>query len=652
MNSLPPAFNTATFNTNAFSSGKYLTRQDADRLYLSTSYSTYINYNIGVTPGTITASKTVIVDSNKDISSFRNLTASTVNTNSLNSDGISLLGDLTSTNGRARMAGSAGIMYLQTSINTTTDNGCDFAIGNYTQTASTSSRVFMIKSTGLTGIQCYNPIKQLSINSATGQCLRLIYNNKAGTETNYCDLLVSSGGDLSITPSGGNVDITTHNGSTIGLKLGGTLITSTATQLNYNNVTPGTTTASKSIVTNASNQVDQININGEVRVGDLSSTAGRFQLLGYGGAGYIQSSTTNSTGNAADLIVANYGQDITASSRKFIIKSTGLLGIQTSNPQSQVSINSATGDCLRLVYNNSNGTETTSYTTMTQSSGGNFTISGSNADQIGSYCRVLRGLLVDSSLGGGNIIIRSDDVAGRQESILFTNNYATPSYTTVAGIYQHIGSSTNQGNLTFWTQNAASVGSYKEQVRISSIGDLTVINGKVGIGYTTPSYALDISSGSAVSYSIPSLTTYGFYEASTWGTTLGPYTFSASIRSANSIIVLSGGFETLSDRRVKENIKNIDLNGAIDFVKNVNGVQFNMKNHKETTIGYIAQDCLKYCPYVVSVRENLSLKGSILPDEPDGIQFTVDYDKVSVIQQVVIQDLLRRIEILEELTKK
>jgi len=40
-----------------------------------TSSSTELNYNDGAIPGTVVASKTVVVDSNKDIASFRNWTA-------------------------------------------------------------------------------------------------------------------------------------------------------------------------------------------------------------------------------------------------------------------------------------------------------------------------------------------------------------------------------------------------------------------------------------------------------------------------------------------------------------------------------------------------------------------------------------------------
>ncbi len=126
------------------------------------------------------------------------------------------------------------------------------------------SNINNVRTTGNLGINTSAPDKQVEINSATGDTLRLTYNDNNGTASNYVDLLVTSGGDLTLTPSGGNINITSHNGSTTGLKLNGTLVTSTAAQLNYVNVTPGTATASKALVLDSS-----LNLTG---INDLSST--------------------------------------------------------------------------------------------------------------------------------------------------------------------------------------------------------------------------------------------------------------------------------------------------------------------------------------------------------------------------------------------
>jgi hypothetical protein len=62
-----------------------------------------------------------------------------------------------------------------------------------------------LKGTGRLGIGTTAPDKQLEINDTDGNCLRLTHNDSDGKATNYADFSVSSGGDLTITPSGGDI---------------------------------------------------------------------------------------------------------------------------------------------------------------------------------------------------------------------------------------------------------------------------------------------------------------------------------------------------------------------------------------------------------------------------------------------------------------
>lgn len=79
MNSLPPAFTSASFNSNAFSSSKYVTRADADRLYLPMSAGAVLSYLTGITPGTAAASRALVLDSSSNINGINVLGATQIN---------------------------------------------------------------------------------------------------------------------------------------------------------------------------------------------------------------------------------------------------------------------------------------------------------------------------------------------------------------------------------------------------------------------------------------------------------------------------------------------------------------------------------------------------------------------------------------------
>lgn len=59
---------------------------------------------------------------------------------------------------------------------------------------------------GKLGVDSSAPDKKVEINEATGQCLRLTYNDSNGSAANYVDFLVSSAGLLTITASGGIIN--------------------------------------------------------------------------------------------------------------------------------------------------------------------------------------------------------------------------------------------------------------------------------------------------------------------------------------------------------------------------------------------------------------------------------------------------------------
>lgn len=76
---LPPAFWSSKFTTQMFDSGKYLTKAEADRLYLSIGASSLLSLLDGVTPGTAQANKVLALGASKQVSGLGVLGIADVN---------------------------------------------------------------------------------------------------------------------------------------------------------------------------------------------------------------------------------------------------------------------------------------------------------------------------------------------------------------------------------------------------------------------------------------------------------------------------------------------------------------------------------------------------------------------------------------------
>jgi len=241
------------------------------------------------------------------------------------------------------------------------------------------------------GIFTSLPNKALEINSATGDCLRLTYNDADGNAANKVDLLVSATGDLTITPSGGDVDISSHNGTTTGLMLGGILVTKTAAEIN---ALGGGLTAPVGIDTSAPDKALEINSatgdclrltyndadGNAANACDFEVTSsGRLVIDPVGSSNdilfeFAGSNLLFSKSGTIDSIVQN------ASSGKLILNpSVYSVGIGTTNPDKKLEINSTTGDCLRLTYNDADGSAA-NYADLTVSSTGDLTIASSGGN--------------------------------------------------------------------------------------------------------------------------------------------------------------------------------------------------------------------------------------------------------------------------------
>jgi hypothetical protein len=230
----------------------------AKKLFVGTDLSiggnSTLSGTLGVT-GTTTLSSTLGVTGATTLSSTLGVTGATTLSSTLEVTGATTLTSLTVT--------GALIFSSTTDATSSTDGGALTIAGG----TAIAKKLFVgtdlniggnTTLTGNVGIGTSSPDRKLEINSATGSCLRLTFDDSDGTATAYADLLIAEGGELTITPSSGNVNISSHNGSTTGLKLNGTLVTATAAELNYVDTTVGVAIANKALIADADRNITSI----------------------------------------------------------------------------------------------------------------------------------------------------------------------------------------------------------------------------------------------------------------------------------------------------------------------------------------------------------------------------------------------------------
>ena len=404
--------------------------------------------------------------------------------------------------------------------------------------------------------------------------------------------LSSKAGSITVAPST-NFNIIGHNG-THGLQLAGSLVTATATELNYLSGTiPGSVAALKVLILDSNKSlsglstISSTDIVGTIRtpaqpfitsLGTLTSplnstsdiiitSTNLLRLTSDSNACYIQSGSSNTTNAAADLFIGNYGASISASIRKFMIKASGFVGIQTSSPTRSLSVNGAGATyCMRLINNASDGSES-------------------------AFCDIG----VDSS---SNLRIRSNLIIG------------TTGTTTLA-----VDSSGN--------------------IKITPSGN------SLQIGNTTNStLPLEVGSGS---FAITTATGYINSEGSTGS--MIPTATSYSIRTTSSIIV-NGALYVTSDRRLKQSIETLSYEECRRFIMAAKPVKFSYRSDSDQSnhCGLIAQDVAKSnFPSLVRASPYEGLEEEIDTDgyvSPGNAAFNVSYEEIIPILMTTVKETI------------
>ena len=297
MNSLKPSFTSAIFNTSAFNSGIYLTKEIADQLYLPLSSGRYLQYLYGITDGVGQANKALVLDSNRDINNINNLTASTLTGTLLTASqpNITSLGTLTSLN--------TGNITLNGTLITATATELNYNDITTIGTGQASKALILDSNRDITNI------RNLTATNLTG--------------------IIQTASQPNITSIGTLSSLSSSSISTNSITLNGTLITSSATEINYLDISSvGTAEANKALVVDLSRNITNIN-----SIGISSITLGGTAITATGNEINYLAGASAGTATSFKTMIPDINGDI-SNIRNFIC--TNLTGTLQSSSQPNI----------------------------------------------------------------------------------------------------------------------------------------------------------------------------------------------------------------------------------------------------------------------------------------------------------------------------
>jgi len=220
-------------------------------------------------------------------------------------------------------------------------------------------------------------------------------------------------------------------------------------------------------------------------------------------------------------------------------------------------------------------------------------------------------------------------------------NVANLAYTAANVAFGRVSVTANTGDLIANGINTAVVGNV-----VIGLATTTVAAGTYGGTSQIPVITIDtkgratyaanvtFSGGATITDDITTdATRYPLFASSTSGTLSTAYTSSSDLTYNPSTGTLSAViFTSLSDRSVKDNIQIVT--GALDTIKQLEGVSFNWKENGNKSYGVIAQDIEQVLPDMVQTND-AGLK-------------TVDYQALSAFLIESIKELKTEIDTLKE----
>lgn len=238
----------------------------------------------------------------------------------------------------------------------------------------------------------------------------------------------------------------------------------------------------------------------------------------------------------------------------------------------------------------------------------------------------------------------SQDISRLLSMLDSTQAVGTSRYMTL----RHDASNNNQAEISFYYAGSASTSNRIDFGFYGGTLMYLTAQGRLGISTSAPSCPLDVAAVNNIQTTTNiAVNTLTYNIASNSWSNLGggPYTApNIAIRSRGNIWCQDSLFAT-SDRRLKDNIESVDFD--LEHFNKLRVVSYNFENTERTKLGLIAQEVVSICHEAVEMQPNDNMKAE-MPDDPEGLQLTLDYNCISMMYVVAIQKLLKRIETLEK----
>ena len=463
-----------------------------------------------------------------------------------------------------------------------------------------------------------------------------------------------------------SVDIPFHNGTT-GLKLNGTLITASADELNYNDITTlGVAQSSKTLTMNST---------GLLRIG-AGTVTGSNQIKWFNNTSLRCSIRMYRTSDTTPLIIADQIDLDRSTNRTYpilsVVSCPTTTGTTNGTPIGGISATTASLFNLKM---NDAGFGTTNFDVgfsygFTQP----FASGYPNVQTLTTDGDALN-IVVGSSNGianTGNLLI--DGVNKRTIFNSLTPSQAT--HTLNGSIFCKGGTGWTTGSYEILSRFESANGGNRVDIQCSTVsGDPcwigTVTNselrlgvnnstkmtidtsGYVGIGTSSPRCPLEISTSQLVALNLNMLSTVyrKRTDSNTLETSTGTVNYQFSLWLSEYLYCKAVAM--VSDKRLKTDIKDIDFDYVSKFYDLMQPKSYLFKsNLTKPEFGFIAQEVVK-AGYIdlISMMPNEELKIEDSEVDIDGVQLCLDYQKITMFNATMIKAQSAKLISFESLIK-